>query len=85
MVFFDSKGDIYSVHDERVLICSQKVRLTCFETEYIHEYMTGSFKTFNNEKMSLSKGHHIDDQNHRWIFLHEYILLPYSYMTFAIK
>ena len=35
--------------------------------------------------MGLSKGHHIDHEFHRWIFLHEFILLPYSYMTFAIK
>jgi hypothetical protein len=79
-VFFDSKGDIYSTHENQVLITGQKVRLTCFETGYLEDY-----GDCENERMCLSKGHHIDDENHRYIFLHEFILLPYSYMTFAIK
>ena len=62
------------------MISNQKVRLTCFETEYLENYDDSDFNNLN-----ISKGHHIDDINHRWIFLHEFILLPYSYMTFAIK
>lgn len=34
-VFFDQKGDIYATHENQVLICSQKVRLTCFQTDYL--------------------------------------------------
>lgn len=80
-VFFDTKGEIYSTHHNQVLMCGQKVRLICFDTEYLQD----SKSIFKNEKMGLSRGHHIDDENNRWIFLNEYILLPYSFMTFLIR
>lgn len=79
-VFFDSKGDIYSTQGNEVLITSEKVRLTCFETDYLEE-----ITEFSNKNISFAKGHHIDEQYHRWIFLHEFILLPYSYMSFVIN
>ena len=82
-VFFDKEGEIYAQQNDQVIVLRKQIRLTCFKTDYIskmrnkHQDQDSIFR--------LSKGFRIDSVNNEWLFLKDFILLPYSYMTFVIS
>ena len=40
---------------------------------------------YNKLKFGFHYGHRCDSKNNQWLFLKDFICLPFSYMTFVIK
>jgi plasmid replication initiation protein len=77
-IFFDDRGEMYAVQDDTLNMVERQVRLSCFQTKYIDK------KSFN-QKFGFDKGIRFDSIRHEWLFLRDFILLPFSYMTFLIR
>jgi len=82
-IFFDKEGKCCLTEDNITCIAHQGIKLTSYAVEFLNK--DKDKKNAKNLRFGFHKGHRFDSENYEWIYLRDYVLIPYSYMTFVIK
>ena len=79
-IFWDGSGHAYFTEDKYVTITTQGLRMTTYDVEKINRPSASQVK----QRFGYHLGCRFDYVNHSWLYLREFVALPYSYMTFVI-
>lgn len=83
-IIFDSKGNINILDCDCLTISQQLCRIKAFQIDDFTS-RENTIHQKSGSSLGYSQGVRFDSEGNNWLILREYIMLPFSYMTFVIK